>query len=280
MDRGEPSLILLPVPSGRLRCAVIGSPVAHSLSPALHRAAYQHLGLTWTYDAIRVERDELARFVTGLDRSWRGLSVTMPLKRDLLAVATDLAAPVPDVGVANTLICEPSRRVAFNTDIPGMRAALAEAGVATVPTVTVLGGGSTAVAAVAAVQGWAVSVTACVRTPSRADPLVAVASTLGVPLSVAPWPDAARYLDAAVVVSTTPAGATDHLAGAVPADPGLLFDVVYRPWPTPLAAAWVDRGGRVLSGLDLLVHQAVGQVELMTGQSVPLDVLRAAAVAT
>lgn len=271
-DSGQPDLR-----QGGRRCAVLGSPVAHSLSPALHRAAYRHLGLSWDYRAIEVTEPELAKFVAGLDATWRGLSLTMPLKRVAVDVATELVEPVPEIGVANTLILEGDRRTAHNTDVPGMQAALAEAGVSSVERATILGGGSTAVATVAALAPMIGRVTACVRSKQRARALSGVAGRLGVQLDLTAWDATPEHLEAPVVVSTTPSGVSDAWVSSVPTTPGLLFDVVYEPWPTPLAAAWLGAGGRLLSGLDLLVHQAIGQVRLMTGGSVPIGVLREAA---
>jgi shikimate dehydrogenase len=263
-------------PPGRgiRRCAVLGSPVAHSLSPTLHRAAYAHLGLDWTYEAIEVPESGLAAFVDALDESWRGLSLTMPLKSVGVEVATDRVEPVPTVGVTNTLVLEAGRRTAYNTDVAGLQAALAAAGVTRVERATVIGGGSTAVAAVAALAPMADGVVACVRSRRRAGAVADVAQRLGVALSFAGWDDTPAHLGAPLVVSTTPVGSTDGLSSHVPRSPGLLFDVVYDPWPTLLAAAWQASGGDVLSGLDLLVHQAVGQVELMTGHHVSVAVLR------
>lgn len=255
---------------------MLGSPIAHSLSPTLHRAAYAHLGLDWTYEAIEVQESGLEAFVDGLDESWRGLSLTMPLKRVGVDVATDRVEPVPTVGVTNTLVLNAGRRTAYNTDVAGLRAALAEAGLERVQRATVIGGGATAVAAVAALAPLADSVVACVRSRRRAGPVADVAQRLGLALSFAGWDDTPAHLDAPLVVSTTPAGSTDSLSSHVPRSPGLLFDVVYDPWPTPVAAAWQASGGGVLSGLDLLVHQAVGQVALMTGHEVPVAVLRGA----
>lgn len=265
---------------GPRRCAVLGSPIAHSQSPRLHRAAYAHLGLRWTYDAIEVDEAGLAEFVDSLDDSWRGLSLTMPLKRMGVDVATDLVEPVPTIGVTNTLVLGAGRRVAHNTDVSGMRAALVEAGVTQVPRAVVIGGGATAVAAVAALAPVADEITLCVRSRVRASAVGQVADRLEVPLAFRSWDDIAAHLDAPLVVSTTPAGSTDHLTGSVPPAPGLLFDVVYDPWPTPLGAAWHAAGGAVLGGLDLLVHQAVGQVHLMTGAWVPVSVLRGALAGT
>jgi shikimate dehydrogenase len=258
------------------RCAVLGSPIAHSLSPRLHRAAYVHLGLDWTYDAIEVTEDELGAFVAGLDGSWRGLSLTMPLKAVGAALATRRSALVERLGVANTLLLEGDDRVAANTDVPGMRAALGEAGACAGPHATVLGAGSTALAALAALSTMADEVTVVARTPSRTQQVVRVADTLGVAVTVLAWEDARQALAAPIVLSTVPTGAADPLAAFLPRRPGLLFDVVYDPWPTPLATAWARAGGHVCSGLDLLVWQAVEQVRLMTERSVPVQVLRTA----
>lgn len=255
---------------------MLGSPIAHSLSPTLHRAAYEHLGLDWTYEAIEVRENELAGLVRSLDDTWRGLSLTMPLKRAAVRVATSTVEPVGLTGVANTLVLDGGRRVAHNTDVAGMQTALGEAGIAQVSRATVLGGGSTAAAAVAALAPVANDLVVVVRSPRRAAAVQAVADRAGVRLTLVEWVRAAEALTSPVVVSTTPAGASDSLVGAVPDDPGLLFDVVYDPWPTALAAGWTAAGGRVLSGLDLLVHQAVGQVALMTGRTVPVEVLRTA----
>jgi shikimate dehydrogenase len=255
---------------------VLGSPIAHSLSPRLHRAAYAHLGLDWTYDAIEVTEDELPAFVERLDGSWRGLSLTMPLKAAGAALATRRSELVDSLGVANTLVLDGRERVAANTDVPGMRAALAEAGSPAGPHATVLGAGSTALAALAALSTVAEEVNVVARTSSRAEQVMRVADTVGLRVTVLAWEEARQALAAPIVLATVPTGAADPLATSVPPRPGLLFDVVYDPWPTPLATAWAQAGGQVCSGLDLLVWQAVEQVRLMTDRSVPVQVLRAA----
>ena len=87
-----------------MRCAVLGDPIAHSLSPALHRAGYAAVGLDWTYDAHRVAAGGLSEFVRGLDASWRGLSLTMPLKREALELASEASPIARLAGAANTLL--------------------------------------------------------------------------------------------------------------------------------------------------------------------------------
>jgi len=263
------------------RAAVLGSPVQHSLSPVLHRAAYDHLGLTdWSYDAVEVDEAGLADFLAGLDTSWAGLSLTMPLKAAVLPLLDATSPLVETAGAANTVLLRGGRRVGENTDVPGMIAALRAREVRSVADAVVLGGGATARSAVIALAAVTHTVTAYVRDPARRVGIEAAAAGAGVGLQFEPWARAADGLTAPLVVSTTPAGATDLLVPAVPQTVGVLFDVLYDPWPTPLAAAWVARGGAVVDGLDLLVHQAVLQVSLMTGREVDRDevarVMRAA----
>ncbi len=263
------------------RAAVLGSPIGHSLSPVLHRAAYEHLGLVgWTYEAYDVAEPGLAGFLAGLDASWAGLSLTMPLKAAVLPLLDAASPMVETVGAANTVLLRDGRRVGENTDVPGMAAALAAHGVGPVDRAVVLGGGATARSALAALSTLTDSVRVFVRDPARNPGLQAVAAATGIDLQVEPWARAADGLGAPLVVSTTPAGATDGLVARVPLAVGTLFEVLYDPWPSPLAAAWQARLAPVVDGLDLLVHQAVLQVLLMTGTEAGPDdlapVLRAA----
>ncbi|MGW6395000.1 shikimate dehydrogenase [Streptomyces sp. NPDC055103] len=262
------------------RAAVLGSPIAHSLSPVLHRAAYAELGLDdWSYDRFEVDEAGLAGFVGELDGSWAGLSLTMPLKRAVIPLLDEISDTAASVEAVNTVVLrEDGRRVGDNTDIPGMIAALRERGVEKVESAAILGAGATASSALAALaRVCAGSVTAYVRSEARAEEMRGWGERLGVDVRTASWDDAAEAFAAPLVVATTPAGTTNALATAVPDAVGTLFDVLYDPWPTALAAAWSDRGGKVVGGLDLLVHQAVLQVEQMTGRTpAPLAAMRAA----
>jgi shikimate dehydrogenase len=267
---------------GVRRAAVLGSPIAHSLSPVLHRAAFAAMGLagTWRYDRFEVDEAALPRFIDGLDTAvWRGLSLTMPLKRAVIPLLDAVSPTAASVEAVNTVVFgADGRRTGDNTDIPGMLAALRERGVTSVPSAAILGAGATASSALAALARLGTGeVTAYVRGPARAAEMRQWGERLGVAVRIADWADAAKALGEPLVIATTPAGAADHLADAVPAAPGALFDVLYDPWPTPLAAAWSARGGPVIGGLDLLVHQAVLQVERYTGRTpVPLPAMRAA----
>ena len=262
------------------RAAVLGSPIAHSLSPALHDAGYAACGLDdWSYGRFEVDERGLAAFLDGLGPEWAGLSLTMPLKRAVIPLLDEVSPTAAAVDAVNTVVfTADGRRTGENTDIPGLVAALRERGVTRVERAAVLGAGATASSALAALaQVCDGEVTTYVRGPERAAEMRALGERLGLPVLVADWAEAHRGLDAPLVIATTPAGAADALADAVPGPPGTLFDVLYEPWPTRLAAAWAARGGRVLGGLDLLVHQAVLQFELMTGVIPgPLKEMRAA----
>ena len=266
----------MPDRPARRRAAVLGHPVEHSLSPVLHRAAYAALALDWVYDRVDVTPDGLAAFLDSLDGSWAGLSLTMPLKDAVLPLLDDVDPVAAATGAVNTVVLEGGRRRGANTDVGGLVAALDEIGAGRGPAV-VLGSGATARSAVAALATrGATSVTAYARRPQAADDLRRAATAVGVALDVLAWAGAAAGLTADVVVSTVPSGAADPLAGSVTAVPGTLLDVVYDPWPTPLAGAWAAHGGRVASGLDLLLHQAVLQVRLMTGRDAQVDAMRSA----
>lgn len=263
---------------GHRRAAVLGHPIAHSLSPVLHRAAYRALGLDWRYDAVDVTPDRLADFLAGLGQEWVGLSLTMPLKEAVLPLLTTVSPEADRLASVNTvLLGEAGERHGANTDVPGLVAVLAAAGAEPEQEATVLGGGATARSTLAALAGHGASrVTAVVRRPAVGEQLTRLGAGLGIEVVSIGFDQADRALRAPLVVSTVPPRGADPLAGAVPDSPGLLVDVVYDPWPTALAAAWRGAGGVAVGGLELLVHQAVEQVRLMTGQEVPASVLRAA----
>ena len=262
------------------RAAVLGKPIAHSLSPVLHRAAYEELGLTdWLYDRFELDEAALPGFVEGLGPEWAGLSVTMPLKRAIIPLLDEISETAASVEAVNTVVCtEDGRRVGDNTDIPGMVAALRERGIEQVDSAAILGAGATASSALAALARICTGeVVAYVRSEARAAEMRQWGERLDVELRTADWADAAEALRAPLVIATTPAGATDTLAHAVPERPTVLFDVLYDPWPTELAARWSMTGGAVVGGLDLLVHQAVLQVEQMTGLGpAPVEAMRKA----
>jgi shikimate dehydrogenase len=263
------------------RAAVLGKPVEHSLSPVLHGAAYRALGLTgWSYDRIEVDAAGLSGFVRDLGPEWAGLSVTMPGKRAALDAAAEVTPRAAAVGAANTLVpCDSGWR-ADCTDVDGVVGALRSAGGYRTSgpggTGVVLGaGGTAAAAAVAFVELGLSGIRLVVRDPARAEETSAAAAEVGLAVEVLRWSEVefAELALAPVVVSTVPSAAVQphlqDLAGA-----RCLLDVIYDPWPTPLARAVAQRGGRLATGLDMLLHQAFGQVEQFTGQPAPREAMR------
>ncbi|MBS45841.1 MAG: shikimate dehydrogenase [Nocardioides sp.] len=259
-----------------MRCAVLGDPIEHSLSPTLHRAGYDAVGLDWRYDAVQLGTAGLAGFLAALDPGWRGLSLTMPLKRAVLPLADVVSDRARTAGAANTLVLADGRRHADNTDLPGAVAAVRERYDGPVRVATVVGAGATAASTgLALVELGAREVVLLARSAERAAETVAV---------VAAHPAAPRVrvepLDAPVVgevvVSTVPASAQDASLVERTGDAPVVFEVLYDPWPTPLAAAAAERGQALVGGLDLLVHQAALQFTAFTGVAAPLEAMRAA----
>jgi shikimate dehydrogenase len=265
-----------------MRCAVLGDPVDHSLSPAIHRAAYRGLGLEdWRYDAVQVAGGGLRAFVEGLDPAeWRGLSLTMPLKREALPLLSSYDEWVATTGACNTVLLEPDgTRHGLNTDVTGTLMVLDEHHVP-VHDAVVLGGGATATSVLLALAERGMRhATLVVRNPERAaDTVHAVVAHPSSPSVDLRTLEGSEELIGDVLVSTVPTSAqTPELLAAVAEIP-LVFDVVYDPWPTPLAAAAERSGRTVLSGLDLVVAQAINQVVAMTGRhDVPAGAMRRAA---
>ncbi len=245
----------------RSRLAVLGSPISHSKSPLIHRAAYGVLGLDWQYEAVEITGDTLADFIASRDEQWRGLSLTMPLKREVIPLL-DWHAPLVDlVGGANTVLFTDDGIRGFNTDVYGVQRSFREAGVDALDVVHVLGAGATAASVIAGVAGLgATRVVVSARSAARAEPLVTLGQVLGVAVSVVPWGVAEGVPDA--VVSTLPGGEYGLEFSASVRAASVLFDVAYDPWPSVLATQWADAGGRVIAGIELLLNQAIGQVRV------------------
>ena len=254
------------------RAAVLGHPIEHSLSPALHRAAYEELGLSWTYEAVDVTADGVVDFVSACGREWAGLSLTMPLKEAVLPVL-DTRTPVVELTqAANTVVFANGTKSGHNTDVSGIVAALHERHVVSIDSATILGSGATARSAMVALHELGSRECAVVaRDGESSQRMQDLGALLGLVVEIVPWSQGSAVLDRPAVMNTAPAEIAGQLAP--PQEAGFLFDAIYHPWPTLLASNWA---GEVLSGLDLLVHQALGQVELMTGATVPIAVLRAA----
>lgn len=272
------------------RAAVLGHPVAHSLSPLLHRAAYRALGLdTWTYDALDVTGEQLPSVLAGLDDSWAGLSLTMPLKQTVLPLLDHVEPLAQVLGVVNTVLVQGGRArtlVGANTDVHGIVAALATRDIRRG---VVLGGGATAASALAALaELGCTTATVLVRSLGRTGPLLRAAHRLGVEPRVLAIETGERLVDAVVdadvVISTLPPRAADPIAALLDGrhatraagSLGLLLDCAYDPRPTALAAAWSGGRGSLVGGEQMLLQQAGEQVRLMTGRPAPLEAMEVA----
>lgn len=261
-----------------MKAAVLGSPIVHSLSPALHRAGYAALGLDWTYDRFELTAEQLPAFLAGLDDDWRGLSLTMPLKAACLEVAAEVTPLAARAGAGNTLVRTERGWLADNTDIPGLVAALRPAWKGWT-TAAVLGAGATARSSVLALEALGVTgVTIYARRPQQADDLIcwAASAAPGLKLTASDLGAWTAGVEP-VIISTLPAGAIDG-DGLAPRQ-GLLFDAVYAGWPTALAQAAAASGLEVIGGIELLLAQAALQFALFTGQTPPELAMRAAAAA-
>ena len=251
---------------GRTRLAVLGKPIAHSKSPALHVAAYRALGLPWTYERFEVGEGALAAFVDSLDGTWRGLSLTMPLKHEAVALSGTVSDAARITGAVNTLVLTGGMPAGYNTDVFGIVQSLWQRGVTSVERVHILGAGATATSVLAAcAQLGAVRASVAARRPEQLEELGRTAQAFGVHVDPVALADAGDTHGADVVVNTIP-GEWDRPAFAERVRRSTpLLEVVYNVWPSPLSAQWDEAGGLVVSGLDMLLWQAVLQVRLFLG---------------
>ena len=281
------------LPVDARRAAVLGSPIDHSLSPVLHRAAYEALEIPWVYGRAEVDESGIAGVVRALDAEWAGLSLTMPLKHAVME-HLDVIDPLAEVvGAVNTVLVQPGSRllVGANTDVHGIVAALREAADddAWCPQgAVILGAGATAASSLAALAE--VGITSSVvlaRNPGRAASTQLAAHRMGVNINVRRWSSTEQARDlvarAQVVISTVPDGAADDLGRLLATSltagdttGGVLLDVSYATWPSELARGYATGGGAVASGWSMLLHQAGEQVRLMTGRVAPLEAMRTA----
>jgi len=250
-----------------IKAAVLGSPISHSLSPLLHQLAYQELAIEGEYSAIEVSSGGLQTFLNSLDDSWTGFSLTMPLKEEVVEIADVVSDISSRITSANTLIRRNGQWQASTTDVSGFTFALQSHGVDVAGDVLIIGSGATARAAAAACDGLASHITVMARSMRGATSISNCVEESD--LDFVPWHDAAVIASADLILCTTPAGAADSLIELFPVNPtSVFFDVLYNPWPTLALSQWASAGGQIIDGLDLLIHQAIAQVELFSGLSV------------
>jgi shikimate dehydrogenase len=267
----------------RHHAAVLGTPVARSLSPVLHRAAHAALGLDWSYTALECDEGRLPGLLDSLDDSWAGLSLTVPLKRGVLPLVDEVTPLALDVGGADTVVLRHGRRYGHNTDVHGIVTALREEGLAASrPDAVILGDSATACSALAALKELGqTEIPVVVRERIPGGQVCAAATRLGIAVRYFTFDELSDALSGAgLVVSTLPAGAADPYAAAIARGGADIFDVAYTHWPTRLARAARFSGARAVGGHAMLLHQAAAQVELMTGRSdVPMEAMRRAMTA-
>ena len=257
------------------RLEVWGDPIAHSRSPQLHAAAYDVLGLDWTYGRRRVDEGSFAGELAGLDNAWRGLSLTMPLKGVAFAAAAVLDRRAELTGAVNTLLLDADGARGFNTDVGGIVRTLADDGIMTAPRARIVGAGATATSALVALgELGAREVDVVARRPEAVAPLADLGRRIGIAVTATPFAASVRA-DVPLTIATLPGDAPvpDAAADALARSGGHLLDVVYGHWPTALSAAWERAGGTARSGLGMLLHQALLQIRIFRrGDSdTPLD---------
>ncbi|TQO18575.1 shikimate dehydrogenase [Rhodoglobus vestalii] len=262
----------------RTRLAVLGSPISHSLSPIIHSAAYATLGFDWEYDAIELSGESLPTFLNSLDERWRGMSLTMPLKRDVVPLLDWVDPLVELVGGANTVVVTDDGLRGYNTDVEGAVRSFLDAGLSRLESVWILGAGATAASLlVASVRLGATRIEIFARTPTKAEPLKELGEALGVQVLVRQWKDSPSSLEnPSAIISTVPGGAMDVEFSVTVRSAAALFDVAYDPWPSEIAKSWMAVCGTVISGYDLLINQAIAQVRIFAAGTPEVPLVREA----
>ncbi|MFM6980781.1 MAG: shikimate dehydrogenase [Micrococcales bacterium] len=264
--------------------AVLGSPIEHSKSPAIHSAAYRVLGLDWQYSKFEVREGGLSNFVDSLDPSWLGLSLTMPLKEEAARLAVSLDDFAAQTQTVNTFVRREQGWAGFNTDVFGIIQAIRQANITGIKTVLVIGSGATATSTMVAISKLAPSALVLVhaRNETTRDKLVSFAAALGLEAKATKnLKRASSKVD--LTISTLPAGSLDDLAAKLSASRffkprGAVFDVAYKPWPSPFAAVWIKNGKPAVSGLEMLIWQAVAQIRIFTSGSAEQPLMNEVAV--
>ncbi|MBC7463366.1 MAG: shikimate dehydrogenase [Actinobacteria bacterium] len=245
-----------------IRAAVLGSPISHSLSPTLHRRAYEVLGIAGTFEAVEVGTADLGAFIASSDSSWTGFSLTMPLKEEVMKFAAKVSDVAMQVASANTLIRVDEGWSATSTDVNGFVQSLHQHGYDSFANVLIIGAGATARAAAAACEKFTDSITVIHRSSSREKLMKAAAPNSE--MMFCDW--TADVPPAELIINTTPAGVADVFVDRLNS-PRVFFEALYNPWPTRLLASARSGGSYGIDGLDLLIHQGIDQVALMSGKS-------------
>lgn len=251
--------------------AVLGSPIAHSLSPLLHNTAYQLLGIEGSYSSFEVKSGELQDFLESTGMELNCLSLTMPLKEDALKIANVISPIASQIASGNTLTRVDSKWILTSTDVEGFTFALQQHNLDAKGKVLIIGAGATARAVAAACDPISEQIDVINRNPDR-EPSMLIAAPSG-KLSFLPWEPTDQINNYDVVVNTTPGNSASFLTTSLHNPMGAFFEVLYNPWPTELLKAWSTFTSKTIDGLDLLIHQAISQMEIFAGRKVDRNFL-------
>lgn len=255
-----------------IRGAVLGSPITHSLSPRLHKSAFDFLGLDATYEAIDVPAGSLANFFSDRSSDFDYFSLTMPLKEEVLELSVAHSALLSQIQSANTLYRREEKWSLTSTDGSGFVAALAHVDLHEFHRVLILGAGGTSRAVAGALDSVSKEIHVLGRSSVRAPALQSAVTQAS--FEYLSWGVGVDFSAYDLVVNTTPAGAADLLVERIRSGlTAVLFDVIYKPWPTVLASGWKDIGAQVINGLELLIYQGIDQLEIILNQSLDREAL-------
>jgi len=254
-----------------ISAGVLGSPINHSLSPLLHQAAYEMLGIEARYRAYEVKAGELANFISTKGFELQSLSLTMPLKEEALEIADYVSDISRQIASGNTLRKVDGDWNLTSTDVEGFTFALQTHHKSAAGNVLIIGSGATARAVAAACNGVSDSLTVLHRNKARSDSMRQSAPELE--LDFHSWEADISFDSFDLVVNTTPGDSASVFKHRIGSKMGIFFEVLYNPWPTALLSTWRENGNFAIDGLDLLIHQAISQVEIFSSQRVERDVM-------
>ena len=248
--------------------AVLGSPISHSKSPQIHDAAYRTLGKDYEYSKIEIQKNHLMQFVETLDENWIGLSVTAPLKEEALRLARNADLASKATGASNTLLRVDDGWTGFNTDVFGIQQSLVQAGINAPTEVSVIGTGATARSVIYSVATLFPGLKLKIAGRNRValNDLLNFAKGLNIK-SVSRVSTSKALAGKHLVISTLPAGALDPAVQSfskswIRRPNSVFFDVAYEPWPSKGAALWLKNKLPVISGIEMLLWQAIAQVRV------------------
>lgn len=258
-----------------MHAAVLGQPIAHSLSPALHNAGYKALGLEHDFTAIECSESSFKHVLESCDDSWMGLSLTMPLKEAAFTVADTVTSVAVLARSANTLLLT-DKIHADNTDVYGIVQAIREHSLVKAHRAVIIGSGATARSAVVACHELGITTIDLIARNKRAlNECGDIAQRLGI-AATATDPREVVFTETTITINATPAGVADALIPVLHPPAGAILDVVYHPWPSAITHHWLTSGLVAIPGHEMLLHQAVKQFQLMTGFAAPVDIMRQA----